>query len=569
LISLGVNREIAVAMCVERSLEMVVALLAILKAGGAYVPLDPASPSERLALMLADADAPLLLTQRSISQKLPATNARIIWLDELRLSEDSAKIESNRAGAENLAYVMFTSGSTGVPKGVAVPHRAVVRLVKQTNYVCLTPDETLLQLAPLSFDASTFEIWGALLNGGRLIIAPPGQLSLEEIGRLIRDYRVSTLWLTAGLFNVMVDERIQDLQPLRQLLAGGDALSVSHVRKALRELKNTRLINGYGPTESTTFACCHAIRADESLEISVPIGSPISNTTAQILDENWRAVPIGETGELHLGGDGLARGYLRKPELTAEKFVTIGGERFYKTGDLARWREDGVIEFLGRRDDQVKIRGFRIEPGEIESVLKQHEFIRDAMVIARTSGKDKELVAYFIVVEPTSQSSISPDELRIWLRGKLPDYMVPTHFVRAKSFPLTANGKVDRRALPAHDAAPTPTHYAAPQTELERTIFAVWREVTGVERIGVHDNFFDIGGNSIRLVEAHSKLIRILRRVFSVTTLFQYPTISALAKFLGTDSATSPASVGNSSIVERARQQREMLARKQLISKSR
>ncbi len=290
---LGVTRDVPVGVWMERSPEMVIALLAILKAGGAYVPLDPSYPAERLALMIDDTQMPVILTQegpeneRNRSQRTP--RSCFAWRRTVSLRK-TTQISRTTCAAEDLAYVMYTSGSTGTPKGVAVPHRAVVRLVRETDYASFSPDETFLQLAPISFDASTFEIWGALLNGGKLVVMPPAPPTLEEIGRAISEHGITTLWLTAGLFNAMVDERLHDLRPLRQLLAGGDVLSVPHVGKALRELKNTRLINGYGPTESTTFACCHTIAPEASLGNAIPIGQPIANTTAYILDANLQLV---------------------------------------------------------------------------------------------------------------------------------------------------------------------------------------------------------------------------------------------------------------------------------------
>ncbi len=310
--SLGVGPEVLVGICVERSLEMVVGLLAILKAGGAYVPLDPAYPIERLALMMEETQVKVLLTQPSLMEKLPSNPAQLVCLDT---DSEAIKLESktnlsNSVTAENLAYVMYTSGSTGRPKGVSVIHRGVVRLVKETNYANFTAEEVFLQLAPISFDASTFEIWCSLLNGARLIIFPEQTPSPEEFGQAIQKHRVTTLWLTAALFHLMVDERIEDLKPLRQLLAGGDVLSVAHVEKVLREL-DCQLINGYGPTENTTFTCCYPVTKDKQLETIVPIGRPIANTQVYVLDKQLQPVPIGVEGELYIGGDGLARGYFR------------------------------------------------------------------------------------------------------------------------------------------------------------------------------------------------------------------------------------------------------------------
>ena len=558
LSALGVAHETPVGICAERSVELIAGLLAILKAGGAYVPLDPNHPQDWLAFILADTQVPVLLTQRALVSKLPPFKAHLVCLDEPATGLEQ-EIASPRSTARSLAYILFTSGSTGTPKGVAVPHRGVVRLVKQTGYASFSPDETFLQLAPVSFDASTFEIWGALLNGGRLAVMPPGPSSLEEIGGAIREHGVTTLWLTAGLFNVMVDERPGDLRPLRQLLTGGDTLSVPHVRRALHELKTTRLINGYGPTESTTFACCHTISPGESLDNGVPIGRPIANTTAHILDENLHPVPADVTGELFLGGDGLARGYWNRPGLTAEKFIAdpfgIGPDaRLYRTGDLARFRADGVIEFAGRLDHQVKIRGFRVEPGEIETVLLHHDAIRQAVVVARGHDHAKELVAYFVA---DALADVQPASLRDWLAQKLPDFMVPAHLVPLRALPLTGSGKIDRLALPDPSGSRAQT-FTAPKTELERTILEIWRTVLGFDEIGTDDNFFEIGGNSILLVEAHSKLVRTLHRQFSVTTLFQHPSITALARHL--DARSGPRNTATGA-AERARKQRDALAR--------
>ena len=393
---LKVDRDVPVGVSMERSAELIVALLAVLKAGGIYAPLDPAYPAERRALMMKDTGMSVILTD-------DANRTADAGFDDTDLANDRS--------AEDLCYIMYTSGSTGAPKGVAVTHRGVVRLVKETDYASFA-GETFLQLAPISFDASTFEIWGALLNGGKLVVMPPAPPSLQEIGNAIREHGVTTLWLTAGLFNAMVDERLQDLRPLRQLLAGGDVLSVSHVRKALRALPNTRLINGYGPTESTTFACCHTIPADADLSDSLPIGKPIANTTAYILDSQLQPVSIGVTGELFIGGDGLARGYWGSPELTAEKFIddpfsAEPNARLYRSGDLARWREDGVIEFLGRADTQVKLRGFRIELGEIESALRQQPDVLDSAVVVRDDiPDDKQLIAY-VVRQPNAPAEWS------------------------------------------------------------------------------------------------------------------------------------------------------------------
>jgi amino acid adenylation domain-containing protein len=374
---LGVGTETFVAIMMARSVEMMVAILGILKAGGVYVPLDPAYPEDRLAFMLEDTQAPVLLTQSAWADRLSDCAAQRVYLDAGWGSEVSAAAAAAPVSvvhSSNLAYVNYTSGSTGRPKGVAIPHRAVLRLVCGSSYTQLDATRTLLQLAPISFDAATLEIWGALLQGGRCVLFPDSGLpDPQQLGRVIQTYGVTTLWLTAALFNTIVTEAPEALLGVQELLTGGEALSVSHIRLAQERLPGTQLINGYGPTESTTFTCCHRIPAPLAANLtSIPIGTPIANTQIYILDARLQPVPIGVPGELYIGGDGLARGYINRPELTAERFIPnpFGSEanaRLYKTGDLVRYLPDGTVEFIGRSDDQVKIRGYRIELGEIEA----------------------------------------------------------------------------------------------------------------------------------------------------------------------------------------------------------
>jgi len=408
---LGVVPETRVGICVERSLEMVVGLLAILKAGGAYVPLDPNYPTSRLNYMVEDAQLSIILTQEKWQHYLPSTAAQVICLDPDIPWTGSSENLTVSITSEHQAYMMYTSGSTGLPKGVNIRHQGVVRLVKNTNYIKLTEEDIFLQLAPISFDAATFEIWGSLLNGGTLVVMPPHQPSLAEIGAAIRENQVTTLWLTAGLFQLMVEEQLENLKSLKQLLAGGDVLSVTHVQKVVEKLPGCKLLNGYGPTENTTFTCCFQVKADSNLEKSVPIGKPISNTQVYILDSNLQPVPIGVPGELHIGGDGLATGYHNRPELTAEKFIPnpFENSKLYKTGDLARYLGDGNIEFLGRIDHQVKIRGYRIETGEIEAVLNSYPIVKETVVVAREDNPgDKRLVAY-IVPETQTTTTTNPE----------------------------------------------------------------------------------------------------------------------------------------------------------------
>ncbi|HSE16102.1 MAG TPA: amino acid adenylation domain-containing protein, partial [Pyrinomonadaceae bacterium] len=399
---LGVGPEVCVGLCVERSLEMIVGMLGILKAGGAYVPLDASYPTERLAYMLADAGVAVMLTQQALRDALQMHGGKVVSLDG-EWDEIEKRSEENlesEAGGENLAYVMYTSGSTGEPKGVSIVQRGVVRLVKETDYAEFGPAETFVQMAPLTFDASTFEIWGSLLNGGRLVVLEPGAPTLKELGEALRHYGVSTLWLTAGLFHLLVDERPEELRGLKQLLAGGDVLSAAHVFKALQWLDGGCVINGYGPTENTTFSNCKRLHREDEIGAVVPIGRPIANTEAWVLDERLRLLPVGANGELYLGGDRLARCYLNQPELTAERFVPHPyreGERLYRTGDMVRCLASGEIEFIGRRDAQVKVRGYRIELGEVETVLSRHAQVREAVAVVReTKAGDKQLLAYVV-----------------------------------------------------------------------------------------------------------------------------------------------------------------------------
>ena len=380
------GEEALVASYMERSSDLIVTLLATLKSGGAYLALETNIPSKRLHSILEDA-RPAVVVVKSQQEKATIEFDRIgrrreiaslpivVCLDQHAqfISNESTENLDLKATSEDLAYVCFTSGSSGQPKGVSIPHRAIVRLVKNTTYVSLSASDVFLQFAPVSFDASTFEIWGCLLNGGRLVVLSSEMLSLAHIGSAIQKNNISVLWLTAGLFHQMVDYELDSLSGVRQLLAGGDVLSIAHVRKALERLREVRLINGYGPTENTTFTCCYSITHLSAEEHSVPIGRPISNTQCFILDPDLQPVPIGVRGELFAGGDGLARGYLNDPELTAEKFIPNPfrpDSLLYRTGDFARYRSDGNIEFLGRIDNQVKIRGYRIELGEIELVIE-------------------------------------------------------------------------------------------------------------------------------------------------------------------------------------------------------
>ena len=532
--SMGTGSEVLVGLCVERSPEMAVGMLAILKAGGAYVPLDPSYPDQRLAFILSDAGVSVVLTQQHLVERWSQSSVTIVCLDTYSLvsAQQSQDNPGNSVTPEHLAYVMYTSGSTGVPKGVSVVHRGVVRLVKETNYAQLNTEEVFLQLAPIVFDASTFEIWGCLLNGGRLVIMPPQTPSLPELGQAVGQYQVTTLWLTASLFHLMVDQQIKKLKNVRQLLAGGDVLSIPHVQRVVEQLPHLTLVNGYGPTENTTFTCCCPITQLTQVQVFVPIGRPIANTQVYLLDDQLQPVPIGVSGELYTSGDGLSRGYLNRPELTAEKFIPHPfthqpGTRLYKTGDRARYLRDGDIQFLGRIDTQVKIRGFRIELGEIEANLSQHPDVRQSVVIAKEDVPGSQRLVAYIVPHQGSASTIS--DLRSFLKEKLPEYMVPSAFVILSSLPLTPNGKVDCRALPEPEGrVELSNSFVAPRTQIEQILTRIWCEVLNLEQVGIHDNFFELGGDSILSILIAAKANQAGLQL-TTKQMFGHQTIAELA----------------------------------------
>ncbi len=538
---MGVRAEAMIGCCLERSPELIVAFLATLKIGAAYVPLDPTLPAVRLNYLIDDSKPRAIITTKSLAATALAgrRDTPLLHVDDPSAGAPDGGSESvcHSGGPTHIACVMYTSGSTGLPKGVMIENRAVVRLVRNTNYCRFGPDEVFLQFAPFSFDASIFEIWGALLNGGRLVVMPPSASSLADLGRAISERRVTTLWLTAGLFNLMVEQQLEDLRPLRQLFAGGDVLSARHVRMVLERHPQCVLINGYGPTENTTFTCCHLMRSGDEVPASVPIGRPISNTLVHILDHDLKPVPTGEAGELFAGGDGVARGYLNSPELSREKFLPdpfskVPGARMYRTGDLARRRPDGVIEFLGRIDNQVKIAGYRIEPGEIEAALESHSAVAQTCVVARADeGRTKRLVAYYV---PVTGVAISASELRAFLVQRLPQYMIPAQFVELSELPLSSNGKVDRSALPEpQESVSTKPADGGASNRLEQMIAEEWRRVLGLEQIGLDDNFFDLGGDSLQLLAIHSRLQKSAGLEIPIIDLFEFTTIRELAKRLG------------------------------------
>jgi aspartate racemase len=550
LIRQGIGLDTRVGVYLERSVAMVVGLLGILKAGGAYVPLDPTTPPDRLRFMLQDAGVAMVITSAILWSRIatglnPSEDSfwkkppvLVLDMEWPSLASEDLSSALPPVLAENLAYVMYTSGSTGQPKGVGIPHRGVVRLVRNPKYLKWPTPAIFFQLASPAFDAATFEIWACLVNGGKLVLGPTMLPSLDELCTLLQEQQITTLWLTAGLFHQMVDWNIKALSPLQTLLVGGDILSPRHVRRVAEQLSTCQLINGYGPTENTTFTCCFPIPPDVDVGEAVPIGRPIDHTQVYVLDAQQRLMPVGGAGELCIGGLGLGRGYHDRPELTAEKFTPhpfspVLGGRLYRSGDLVRYRPNGTLEFLGRRDHQVKIRGYRIECGEIETILTSHPTIREVLVLPREDGMgNKRLVAYIV---PESESTPNISDLRDFLIRTLPSYMIPAGFVFLDAFPLTPNGKVDRSKLPVEDqrSSQEEGNYVAPRNSLESQLTKIWETVLEREPIGVTDNFFNLGGESLMALRLCSEIERALQKKIPVPLIFHTQTIARLAKKIG------------------------------------
>jgi amino acid adenylation domain-containing protein len=528
LIDLGVGPGVIVAVCLERSIELIVSLLGILKAGGPYLPLDPSWPEPRHQLLLREAACNVMINQQGA-----------IVLDVI--TPHGAALVGSK-----LAYITYTSGSTGKPKAVAISHHSILRLVDPVNLFLLSAGHRALQLAPITFDAATFEIWGPLLNGGTVVVAPSGQLSLAALAALLQNYSITTLWLSAGLFHAMVESELSALAGVKQVLAGGDVLSGEHVQHLLDAFPpGHELINGYGPTENTTFTCCHHFAAGAAVDPKgVAIGRPIANTEVRVLDEFGNLCPIGIPGELHIGGDGLAFGYLNNPELSAEKFIPdpLGDEssaRLYKSGDLASWSADGTLAFHGRIDQQIKLRGFRIEPGEIEASLLAHSGVAQAAVVLRQDDPaNPRLIAYWVPQRPhpsaevSAGNSLSAEQLRAFLAQSLPEFMLPAAFMQLEALPLTSNGKLDRSALPAPSFAGVISQRVAPSTDLERQLHAIWADVLGHTDFGIEDNFWLVGGHSLAAAGLVARIERELGSSMPLEVIFQYPTISEQTSWL-------------------------------------
>jgi amino acid adenylation domain-containing protein len=543
---LGVGPEVVVGLCLERSAAMVVGMLGILKAGGAYLPLDPSYPSARLAFMLDDAGARVLVTQ---GEEVPDARIPVVRLDAdaAALARQPDEDPAREATADSLAYVVYTSGSVGPPKGVAVPHRAVVRLVVRTDYVSLGPDDVVAQAANAAFDATTFEVWGALLNGAQLVVLPREVLlSPPALANDLATHGVTTIFLTTALFNLLAREGPTALRGVRQVLFGGEVADPGSVAAVLEHGRPGQLLHVYGPTETTTFATWYPVKGVEPGATTVPIGRPIANTTCYVLDQHRRLLPVGVPGELYIGGPGVARGYLHRPGPTNQRFVpdhhaSANGARRYRTGDMVRWRPDGTLEFLGRLDEQVKIRGFRVEPAEVAAVLRRHPALREVAVVAREfASGDKRLAAYVV---PIAEPAPTPSQLRSFLKSSLPDFMVPSVFMALEALPLTPAGKVDYQALPIPEQrGAAEDGYVAPRTPTEQALAGIWANLLEVEQVGIHDDFFEVGGHSLLVVQAVSRLASDLGIRVPVQAFFAAPTVAELAAYIDTERQDASAS---------------------------
>ncbi|MCI4042793.1 amino acid adenylation domain-containing protein [Streptomyces sp. TRM75563] len=541
----GVVEGDVVAVLQRRSPSIVVTLLAVLKAGAAYLAIDAQDTPARHARLIGESGARLVVTEHALRDRVP-DGFRALDLDDGGTGPEEQRhgptapatlSASARQSPDTLAYVGFTSGTTGEPRGVGVPHRAVARLVRDPNWMDIRDDDVFLQLAPIAFDASTLEIWAPLVNGCRLAIAPDGALDLDQLAAVLKREAVTVLWLTAGLFHRMAANRPDALEGVRHLVAGGDVILPGLLERLLESRPDLLFTNGYGPTENTTFTTCWTAPAGWSGE-TVPIGRPVTGTRVAVLDPALRPVPAGFWGELYASGDGLARGYVNSAAATAEHFLPdvfsgVPGARMYRTGDLARWSADGVLEFLGRADHQLKIQGYRVEPSHVEAELTRLPAVRDAVVVAQSDDAGgKRLLAYVVM---TDEAGADPDvRLREQLRPTLPPYSVPWAIVVVGALPLKANGKVDRRALPSASRVPRNVGdaFVEPRDAVERRLAALWGEVLGVEPIGVEDDFFDLGGHSLLAAE----LLGTLKEGYGVEVparvLYLQPTIAELARHL-------------------------------------
>ncbi|WPF77229.1 non-ribosomal peptide synthetase [Bacillus velezensis] len=523
----GVGPESVVALLTGRTTELASGILGILKAGGAYLPIGDDVPRERAEWMLKDCKADILLQSDKLDG-LPLSGKRLFIEDIQTKAGLSSENPEPLGGPESLAYMIYTSGSTGAPKGVMIEQRSVIRLVKNSNYIDFTPEDRLLFTSSLGFDVTTFEIFGPLLNGASLYVSDQETyLDSDVLETFIQQNGITTLWLTSSLFNHLSEQNEHVFSGLSRLIIGGEALSPSHVNRVRNALPHLSVWNGYGPTENTTFSTCFLI--EQSYDHSIPIGRPVGNSTAYIINGRGTPQPIGVIGELCTGGDGVARGYFGRPELTEEKFVPnpfVPGERMYRTGDLARWLPDGTIEYAGRMDDQVKIRGYRVELGEIEAALRSLDGVKEAAVSVRTGQSgNKELIAYMSL-----QADMDTEKVRSSLSQQLPNYMVPAYMMELEKLPLTPNGKLDRKNLPEPELA-LQTAYTAPRNELEEQLSVIWQEVLGTKQVGIEDSFFELGGDSIKALQVSARLGRYGWKM-TASDLFRHPSIKELAPLI-------------------------------------
>jgi amino acid adenylation domain-containing protein len=534
LLGLGVEPEAPIAILMERSVNVVVAILASLKAGGCYLPLHSAYPVERMQWIMDQAKAPVLLADDVERDHDLPKGGRLVNVDtDTELATAPAYDPGVTVHPDRLAYVMYTSGSTGHPKGVAITHRGVLSLALDRCWGTRR-HERVPMVAPHAFDVSTYELWVPLLHGGRVVLAPPGDLEIDTLHRLIVEEEITGLHLTAGLFRVVTEEAPEFLAGVREVMTGGDVVSPAAVRRVLEACPDIVVRALYGPTESTLFATQSVMTAPYEPRPTVPIGGPMDDVRVHVLDERLRPVPDGETGELYIAGTRLARGYVGRADLTAERFVAdpFGGpgERMYRTGDLVRRTPEGLLDFAGRTDDQVKIRGFRVELAEVESVLMEHPGLTDVAVLPQDVDSGEKVLTAYVVA---ASDDLDVASLRGHARGSLPEYMVPAAFVVLDTLPLTPNGKLDRRALPEPDLRTLSTH-RPPRDATEEKLCGVFAEVLGVEEVGIEDDFFELGGQSLLAM----RLIRRVRAVFGVAlaveTLFDTPTVAGLAERLGT-----------------------------------
>lgn len=529
-----------VGLCMPKSIDFVVAVLAIFKAGGAYVPLDPLYPKERLLFIARDTRLKIIISEDGLEEIFAEENLSFFYPHkEHHIADQQEKRNLPiTVTADSPAYVMFTSGSTGNPKGVCCVHRGIIRLVKNTNYIPLYPEQVYMLHTHVAFDGSTFELWAPLLNGASLVIPSERIPSLDGLATSIHKYHVTTVWFTTGLFNMMVDKKIAAFAGLREVITGGDVASITHVKKFLAHYPDCMLINGYGPTENTTFSTCYTLNDLSPLATTVPIGKAISHTTVYILDENMQPVQDHNEGEIYVGGDGLAQCYVNREDLTAQKFLCVTfspthTERLYRTGDIGRYLEDGNIEFLGRKDNQVKIRGFRVETGEIRAALSQHPGVEDCVIVVRQDKREQKYLAAFVTLKKT-HDKLQKRDLYYFLKSSLPDFMIPSIFVIMDSLPLNQSGKVDAKKLAAMqlEEEHTEDHSSGEQTATEKTLMAIWKDLLADGNIGINDDFFELGGQSLIAIQMFGEVDEQLGVKLPVSVIFQHPTIHELGKVI-------------------------------------